>query len=518
MLLSVNIIRFYLHDIDYEIRSRKNDSEKIHCIRLWERKTNAEEMNNLYISYEKDLPEKISELYEKHWFLIVGKEQVCDIMNRLFDMYSFISEWYKNMHVAALENKSIQTLIDLSEPVLKHPIIAFDAGFDVVAYTKNISCDYPVYTETITKGYTNAETMKKLKQKHVFSKIKTDELLIAPAADAADRLNIYLQFFCNQSLLGYTSIFLDGTTPSEGYLELVHMFMKNMSYCMKYQFEHQRHGQMIYETFLSNLIGNRMISQEQLEEQVSLIDGLEVTGRYILGVVQFSNQESVPLKFLARMVSQQFFDVKCFIYEDFLCLFRREKDPCSEILYSREEEKRLDYLLENYEYEIGVSRPITNIRQIADAYIQARTALRFGKADRSKNSVFYYKDYYYFHMFSALEKQMDVECLKSDFYVQLSSYDKACNTQYVNFLMNYFGNDCSAVRTSRELGIHRNTVTNMIHFIEEHFKRNICENNLKAAFIVSDYVRRYLQLKEKMQDVQNAQSYEDKYNSDMPYE
>lgn len=35
--------------------------------------------------------------------------------------------------------KSIQTLIDLSEPVLKHPIIAFDAGFDVVAYTKNIS-------------------------------------------------------------------------------------------------------------------------------------------------------------------------------------------------------------------------------------------------------------------------------------------------------------------------------------------------------------------------------------------
>ena len=26
------------------------------------------------------------------------------------------------------------------------------------------------------------------------------------------------------------------------------------------------------------------------------------------------------------------------------------------------------------------------------------------------------------------------------------------------------------------------------------------------------------QLKEKMQDVQNAQSYEDKYNSDMPYE
>ena len=175
MLLSVNIIRFYLHDIDYEIRSRKNDSEKIHCIRLWERKTNAEEMNNLYISYEKDLPEKISELYEKHWFLIVGKEQVCDIMNRLFDMYSFISEWDKNMHVAALENKSIQTLIDLSEPVLKHPIIAFDAGFDVVAYTKNISCDYPVYTETITKGYTNAETMKKLKQKHVFSKIKTDE-------------------------------------------------------------------------------------------------------------------------------------------------------------------------------------------------------------------------------------------------------------------------------------------------------------------------------------------------------
>lgn len=123
----------------------------------------------------------------------------------------------------------------------------------------------------------------------------------------------------------------------------------------------------------------------------------------------------------------------------FFAFSEERKIPALKYYIPEKRKKRLDYLLENYEYEIGVSRPITNIRQIADAYIQARTALRFGKADRSKNSVFYYKDYYYFHMFSALEKQMDVECLKSDFYVQLSSYDKACNTQYVNFLMNYFG-------------------------------------------------------------------------------
>ena len=51
-------------------------------------------------------------------------------------------EWDKNMHIAALEGKDVQDLIDISEEILEHPMIAFDASFDVLAYTRHSSSHY----------------------------------------------------------------------------------------------------------------------------------------------------------------------------------------------------------------------------------------------------------------------------------------------------------------------------------------------------------------------------------------
>lgn len=84
--------------------------------------------------------------------------------------------------------------------------------------------------------------MEQLKKKQIFSQIKEGELLIAPAADEKSGTNIYLQFFSGQTLLGYTSIFCGEETPESGYLDLIHMFMKNMSFCLQRNYENEGTG------------------------------------------------------------------------------------------------------------------------------------------------------------------------------------------------------------------------------------------------------------------------------------
>ena len=260
--------------------------------------------------------------FHENLIFMQTEKTVPEVMNDLVEIFCRLVEWDKNMHIAALEGKDVQDLIDISEEILEHPMIAFDASFDVLAYTRHSSSHYKIFQETVAQGYTDAHTMEQLKKKQIFSQIKEGELLIAPAADEKSGTNIYLQFFSGQTLLGYTSIFCGEETPESGYLDLIHMFMKNMSFCLQRNYENRRHGRMMYETFLANLLGSAEIPEDRITEQVNMIDGLEKTGYLVLGILDFANQEHVPLKFLARLLERQSWKMKPFLYENHICLLK----------------------------------------------------------------------------------------------------------------------------------------------------------------------------------------------------
>ena len=42
------------------------------------------------------------------------------------------------------------------------------------------------------------------------------------------------------------------------------MFMKNMSFCLQRNYENRRHGRMMYETFLANLLGSAEIPEDRI--------------------------------------------------------------------------------------------------------------------------------------------------------------------------------------------------------------------------------------------------------------
>ena len=167
--------------------------------------------------------------FHNNLICIETEKSVPEVMNALVEIFYRLVEWDKNMHIAALEGKDVQELIDISEPVLEYPMIVFDASFDVLAYTKHCESHYKTFWETVQQGYTDAHTMEQLKKKQIFSQIREGEMLIAPSAENAGT-NIYLQFFSGQTLLGYTSFFCGDHSPEDGYLDLVRMFMKNMSF------------------------------------------------------------------------------------------------------------------------------------------------------------------------------------------------------------------------------------------------------------------------------------------------
>ena len=523
MTITKNMILYFIRDMGITILGETKTEQQFAGIKHWipEREDLSDEY--LYLCDGAHIPEKTQILSQtvcmlvifsqkeagqknqeqrKKWrqfhnnlICIETEKSVPEVMNALVEIFYRLVEWDKNMHIVALEGKDVQELIDISESVLEYPMIVFDASFDVLAYTKHCESHYKTFWETVQQGYTDAHTMEQLKKKQIFSQIREGEMLIAPAAENAGT-NIYLQFFSGQTLLGYTSFFCGDHSPEAGYLDLVRMFMKNMSFYLQRNYENQRHGRMMYETFLANLLGTAEIPEDRITEQVNMIDGLEETGYFVLGILDFSNQENVPLKFLARLLERQSWEIKPFLYEKHICLLKYSKVPLhQEIFFNEKELGILRQLLEQYQYRVGISNIFYELRCLRDAYTQAVFTLAWNKnvSQKTKEQVIYqYKDVVMYHLFSRMEDEMNPRAMQSEFYREVAKYDREHHSAYGKTVLCYLKNDCSATRTAVERGIHRNTVRNVIQSVEENYGISLDDAEEKMRYILSMQIEQYI--------------------------
>ncbi len=425
--------------------------------------------------------------------LVEGDFPVPYLVNRMVDIFSYLSNWDKTMHVSALEGRPIQELVDLSASLLRFPVMIYNPAFDVIAATKNVIGEYGYFKHTLEKGYTDSSVMSMIQKNHIFEQLENEEPLIAPAAGDEMSRNVYLRFSNGQILLGYACVFHicdDQSDLERGYLDLFRLFAENINFCLKRDFEQSRYGQMMYETLLLNLMNPDAIPEERLREQIQNIENLELTGRFVLGVIAFDDAESVPLHFLTRQLDREMWDVKPFLYEGQACLFKilsPQGDPDDFI--RQWEMKNIDELLGDYSFSMGVSNVFFRVQDLRFAYLQAKAALYF-KKPQARYTL--YGDIYYEHLFSVFEREMPVSCIQPEFYLQMKEYDKAHQSDYCRIILTYLECDCNATHTAEQLFLHRNTVRNAVRFVEERWGIRVADTEIKKKIVISDLIDEYL--------------------------
>lgn len=423
--------------------------------------------------------------------LVSSQYEVAYLLNHMIEVFQHLTNWDKDMHIAALEGKSPQHLLELSQTMIAYPMVLFDAGFNVVAYSKEENIHYSTFLTTIRNGYTGANTMKMVKQQDIFSKLKKNRIVESAAAEDPESNMIYFVFSDQSVVLGYGCIFLGNDKMDVGYLDLVGIFVDNMNFLLKYSLKDRLYGQMMSETFLLNLVNSVDVSQERLHQQLENLDGLTEYGNFVLGVISLEEQDA-PITYLARILDQEMWDVKPFIYEKKICLFRTLKDEMEPGKVEDWQKENLDHILCDYSYTLGVSNRFTHITDLSHAFRQAQRAIHFG--DMENKVICYYSDYTYYDLFHVMESQMPIEHLRLGIYEQMKAYDEAHRTQYHSIMMTYLESDCNATHTSEKLFLHRNTVRKAILFIEEYWKISFEDQTLKEQLILAKLVDNYIKL------------------------
>ncbi|MCD8150677.1 MAG: helix-turn-helix domain-containing protein [Clostridiales bacterium] len=425
--------------------------------------------------------------------LVEGDYPVPYLVNRMVDVFSRLVNWDKMMHVSALEGKSVQELVDLSTEILKYPVMIYDPAFDVIAATRNVKGEYGFFQHTLEKGYTDANVMSLVQKNNINERLKDGGPLVGPAAGDETKKNVFLSFSDGQTLLGNACIFhvcYDQSYQEKGYLDLLPFFAESITFCLKRDYEQSRYGQMMYETFLLNLMNPGTFSEERLSEQVQNMEGLKMTGRFVLEVVAFENVENIPLQFLVRLLDRELWNVKPFLYERQACLLKtlNPEWEADDIIKSWEM-RSMDELLADYPFSVGISNVFFRIQDLRFAYLQAKAALQFKKP---QTRYMLYGDIYYHHLFSVFEREMPVSCLRPEFYLKMKDYDKEHRTDYCRIILTYLECDCNATHAAEQLFLHRNTVRNAVRFAEEHWGIRVADTEVKKKMVLSDLIDRYL--------------------------
>lgn len=418
------------------------------------------------------------------------------LMNRMIDLFQRMAAWDKQMHIAVLEGREIQSLVEISEPVLERPMIIFDAGFSVIAYTKQIVSTYTGFQKTIEKGYSEAGVMEKIRQKQILKQLKPGEALLASSAEDEGLINIYQSFYSDQTLLGYICVSYGSAMPEDGYLDLFQQFSENLVFCLKRDYENRRYGQMMYETFLSHLIHSEHPVEEQFLEQLHYIEGLSETGRFVLAAIRFEAAETVPLAFLTRMIARQFWNMRPFLYQKHICLLKiLEEAYGNPEAFSEGEIGKIQEILLNYGWRMGISNVFTRITDLRFAFRQSCGALSFGSLKHSGIVSFHHSTNYYFYLFSAAEKTMPAELFRTEAYLELKKYDAAHGKDLLDTILCYLEHDCNATHTAEALFLHRNTVRNTLQFAQERFGLDITDPEQKRLLLLSNQADQYLRWK-----------------------
>jgi hypothetical protein len=118
-------------------------------------------------------------------------------------------------------------------------------------------------------------------------------------------------------------------------------------------------------------------------------------------------------------------------------------------------------------FRIGYSNCFSNIEDLQHYFLQAKIALRTGLNQRPFQWHYRFADFVLSYMASKLTEELDGRFLCAPEILLLGEYDKTHGSELLPTLKVYLRNNMNAVKTAKELFIHRSTMVYRLERIEE---------------------------------------------------
>lgn len=183
--------------------------------------------------------------------------------------------------------------------------------------------------------------------------------------------------------------------------------------------------------------------------------------KYYMIVLQTDTNESDRKfeEYTLLNISLQFFkQALAFVYNEKNIIILRDIDYPYR---GNEIKKQLQRLDEISTANIAVSMPFYDLKRLPGAFHQCRLTL-----DEHTSKVSFFEDNY-FSLFTHISQNVEKSIFADQRLVMLKDYDKKNNTELLKTILYYLKYSQNAIKTAKEMYVHRNTIRYRLQKIEE---------------------------------------------------
>lgn len=507
MKLNSDIIKDFLGET-YLIRQYGKGSDKMALERpvFYTGENSSFESNHVYLALADQLP-RTPDFSENVVLICIGKPSsiyvsgicVCleisenpdlfQVFNRLQEIYNIFERWETGLKGILNSTSDIQSMIDISEPVLNNPMVVIDADYVIQGYSKVIDEREELAALQPDK---NHFIRQELLSQNVW-RTETDRTLIKPfLIEYEGNITFSQNLFEHGSYVGNLSIrfvlrpFRRSDNIISQYLSaritegLVQL--KTLCYGGK---------ELIRNTFLTLLKGYPLTGQSrQYAENVLRYKAFQC----IRSIPEEQSKKKLPVSYFCNLIEKSFPQSIAFEYEN------------SVLILMVAAEKHSDQLADSSMWELFSSMAITagvsdvfmgtELSKFRFYYLQTCVAVNLGSQEDPERHVYFFKDYALHQMIYSCIGEFPKELLFPAGFSRLIAYDAMTQTDYIETLRVYLDTNMNVAKSAEKLFIHRSTFLERLKKIEKYLGMSLKEPDVRLQINI---LLKILELEKKHQ-------------------
>lgn len=397
---------------------------------------------------------------------VIPRGNGADIMNLLSKTFHKYEEWNQKLFEASLVNASVQTLLDLTDPIIPNPMAVVGMDFKVIAVKHDIF--QGLYNSTLGSDEESASLVFTLKQDPNYEEAyHRVGYFYYPGNDVATpSLCVNIRRFDHTV---YRLLYMEGEAPLDETFGFVlehlarmisHAFSNNI--VDSHDVRHQLH--QIFTTVLTDSGADYVEVSHQLSShgwqsshyyiciliRTGLLDLKNLTFRSLCSYVENAIPASCAIVHRENVV----------VYIN-LDLCRMTEDEISQ--------KLAGFIRDSF-LNAGYSRRLLGHFNFQRQYVQASIALKVGSRKNPHRWIHHFNDIALPYLLEQTTKRLPAYMVCHEKLLALKYKSEETNSQLYRTLRCYLENHQSITKTAQELYIHRSTLLYRLDRIQEILK------------------------------------------------
>ncbi len=425
--------------------------------------------------------------------LIVVNENISQrrIYTELQDLFYTVSEWVNQMNRYAYEQRPLQDILELSEPVIGNFISISDSALSLMCYTSHIPIDDPLSVKLLANGFHPEETIAAFREQGLFELwdkavgliVNTDHLLTpydlcSKVFKLHNTYYIQVVMTCNNRPL------------TQGLTDLFQMLVDVLEIYVERDWRQHNYTRHDYDSLLVDLIEGRAGEQSLVSERAKNVC-LPTEGPFQLCLIEFSALDSIPIGRADMELSELFPDARVTTYQNRILLLMRGKPEAAESGVVPAQE--LLAWLESNEAFCAVSCVFDTLPEIRLAYEQTLLVFKYSRflphppfeSSKLPGRLLDYDSCFLIALLG--ESQISRSTWRTTRYYRLlrkiNEHDVKHGTNNIQLLYTYLFCDCRASDASALLHMHRNNVLYRVGRIEEMLGVKLSDPTVKRGLM-----------------------------------